>query len=114
MAARTRVSRYNREERYGYGQRHSARPVTSTWSTDTPATRAYVRQDAYGTARQDGGKQFVTGSLIKQDVTVNGNTADTASPLSVYGQQDLRAHGGGGSTAESLRRIDPSIQVGGR
>jgi hypothetical protein len=114
VAARPHASRYNQEERYGYGQRHSARPVTSTWSTDTPATHAYVRQDAYGTSRRDGDKQFITGSLIKQDVTVNGNSADTASPVSVYGQQDLRAHGGGVSAADSLRRIDPSIQVSGR
>lgn len=106
-------SGYNREERYGYRQERSARPVTSTWSTDTPTTRAYVRQDAYGTARRDRDKQFITGSLIKQDVTVNGNSADTAVPVRVYGQQDLRSRGAY-SAADGLRRVDPSIQINGR
>lgn len=107
-------SEANREEPYGYRQSRSARPVTSTWSTDTPTTRAYLRQDAYGTPRRDRGKHFVTGSLIKQDVTVNGNSADTASPLRVYGQQDLRARGGGFGTASALRNADPSIRIDAR
>ncbi len=104
----------NREERYGYRQSRSARPVTSTWSTDTPATRAYVRQDAYGTPRRDRDKQFITGSLIKQDVTVNGNSADTASPVRIYGQQDLRTRGGGFGAASALRNADPSIRIDAR
>ena len=114
VAARDQATaRYNSEEPYGYRQSRSARPVTSTWSTDTPTTRAYVRQDAYGTSRRDGDKQFITGSLIKQDVTVNGNSADTAVPVRIYGQQDLRSRGAY-SAGDALRRADPSIQVNGR
>ena len=90
------------------------RSVTDTWATETPATDVRLRQDAYGTPRDSNRQTYVTGSLVKQDVNVNGNSADTAEPVRVYGQGDLRRHGGGVDTARSLSGIDPAITVGGR
>lgn len=95
-------------------RRPSPRTVTDTWATETPATNAYVRQDAYGNNRGPNDPQFVTGSFVKQNVNVQGNSADTASPVRIYGQGDLRRRGQGGfSTAESLRAVDPAISLGG-
>lgn len=102
--------------REGRGSSSSPRTVTDTWATETPGTNVNVRQDAYANNVPAGNrKRIVTGSFVPQDVNVNGNSADTASPTSVYGQGDLRRRGGGGfSAGDSLSRVDPSISVGGR
>ena len=97
------------------GRNSSPRTVTDTWATETPRPDVDVRQDAYANNVPAGNrKRYVTGSLVPQDVNVNGNSADTAEPVRVYGQGDLRRHGGGLSAADSLSRIDPAISVGGR
>ncbi len=102
--------------RNGRGNSSSPRTVTDTWATETPRTNVDVRQDAYANNVPAGNrKRYVTGSFVPQDVNVNGNSADTASPTSVYGQGDLRRRGGGGfSAGDSLSRVDPAISVGGR
>lgn len=100
-----------------YYHRASPRTVTDTWATETPNPDVYVRQDAYGNNTPPNAanrKRFVTGSLVPQEVNVNGNSADTAEPVRVYGQGDLRRHGGGFDAASSLSNIDPAITVGGR
>lgn len=94
--------------------RRSPRTVTDTWATETPAADVRLRQDANGTPTDGTNRRtMVTGSFIPQDVKVAGNSADTAEPVRIYGQGDLRRHGGGLSTADSLSRIDPAISVSG-
>lgn len=102
--------------RNGRGSSSSTpRTVTDTWATETPRPNVDVRQDAYANNVPAGNrKRYVTGSLVPQEVNVNGNSADTAEPVRVYGQGDLRRHGGGLSAADSLSGIDPAIGVGGR
>ena len=93
--------------------RRSPRTTTDTWATETPAADVRLRQDANGTPRASNERTMVTGSFIPQDVKVAGNSADTAEPVRIYGQGDLRRHGGGISTADSLSRIDPAISIAG-
>lgn len=91
------------------------RTVTDTWATETPRPNVNVRQDAYANnTPEDQRRRVVTGSLLPQEVDVYGNSANSATPTRVYGQGDLRRHGGGISTADSLSRIDPAISVSGR
>ena len=95
--------------------RPSPRTVTDSWATETPRANVDVRQDAYANnTPNDGRKRYVTGSLVPQEANVHGNSADTVTPTRVYGQGDLRRHGGGLSAGDSLSRIDPAISVGGR
>ena len=97
------------------GRDSSPRTVTDTWATETPRANVDVRQDAYANnTPNDGRKRYVTGSLVPQEANVYGNSADTATPTRVYGQGDLRRHGGGLSAGDSLSRIDPAISVNGR
>ena len=97
------------------GRGSSPRTVTDSWATETPRANVDVRQDAYANNTTDpNGKRYVTGSLVPQEANVQGNSADTATPTRVYGQGDLRRHGGGLSAGDSLSRIDPAITVGGR
>ena len=98
-----------------HGRGSSPRTVTDTWATETPRADVDVRQDAYANnLPNDQRKRYVTGSLVPQEANVYGNSADTATPTRVYGQGDLRRHGGGLSAGDSLSRIDPAISVGGR
>lgn len=91
---------------------HSPRTVTDTWATETPRADVNLRQDAYANNTPAGQrKRFVTGSLVPQDVTVVGNSANTALPTRVYGQGDLRRRGSGLSTAEGLSRVDPALAI---
>ena len=50
--------------------------------------------DAYGTRVAPGEPRFATGSLTKQSFELYGNAANTASPLFIYTQGDLRTGGG--------------------
>ncbi len=94
--------------------RSSPRIVTDTWATETPRANVDVRQDAYASNTPAGTrKRLITGSLIPQEVNVNGNSADTAVPVRVYGQGDLRRHAGDTSSAAGLSRIDPAISISG-
>ena len=97
------------------GRGSSPRTVTDSWATETPRANVEVRQDAYANNTTDpNGRRYVTGSLVPQEANVYGNSADTATPTRVYGQGDLRRHGGGLSAGDSLSRIDPAISVNGR
>ena len=57
--------------------------------------RAPMAQDANGTPRSPDEPRFVTGSLVKQRFNIYGNSADTASKLEIYDQNDLRRGGFG-------------------
>jgi hypothetical protein len=52
----------------------------------------------------------VTGSRIPQRVVLAGNAVNSASPLTVYGRNDL-LRGGSVDIASSLAFIDPNIFV---
>jgi hypothetical protein len=49
----------------------------------------------------------VTGSLIPQRVVLNGRQVNSASPMSMYGRNDLSR--AGASTVEGILARDPSI-----
>jgi hypothetical protein len=52
----------------------------------------------------------MTGSLIPQRVVLVGNNVNGASPLTVYGRNDL-FRSGAGDLASSLAMIDPNITI---
>ena len=52
--------------------------------------------DAYGTPRAPGEPRLATGSFIPQKFELYGNAANTATPLFIYTQGDLRSGGSGG------------------
>ena len=49
--------------------------------------------DAYGSRVAPGAPRFATGSMIPQTFELYGSAANTASPLFIYTQGDLRAGG---------------------